>query len=120
MKFTDRLRKNDDFRAVYKKGRSTGSKDFVLFTKENGLSVNRFGVSVSKKVGNSVVRHRVKRLFRECYRSHEEMFRTGLDIVVLAREGAAGCNYWQIDGAFLKTAKKIRLLSNEKNAGGLY
>ena len=74
------------------------------------MPVNRLGISVSKKIGNSVVRHRVKRLFRECYRLHEEVFRGGLDIVVLAREGAAGSNYSQIDGAFLKAAKKIRLL----------
>ncbi len=120
MKFTDRLRKNDDFRAVYKKGRACGGGSCVLFTKENGLPVNRIGISVSKKVGNSVVRHRVKRLFRECYRLHEEMFRNGLDIVVLARESAAGSKFSQIDGAFLKAAKKIRLLENEKNDGGLH
>ena len=116
MQFTERLRKNDDFRSVYRKGRSSGGSIFVLFIKENGLPVKRLGISVSKKVGNSVVRHRVKRLFRECYRLHEEMFRDGLDIVVLAREGAAGSNYSQIDGAFLKAAKKIRLISSEKNS----
>ena len=59
-----------------------------MFILENGLDINRLGISVSKKVGNSVVRHRLTRLIREAYRLHEEMFNSGLDIVVVVRQSA--------------------------------
>ena len=110
VKHTKRLQKNDDFRRVYRRGKARGNKLFVLYLLENGLGYNRLGISVSKKVGNSVVRHRLKRLVRECYRLREEMFRDGLDIVVLMRNDAAGSKYSQIDGAFLHTAAKSGLL----------
>ncbi len=112
MKNTERLRKNGDFKQAYHKGKSAGNGILVLFILENGLSVNRLGISVSKKVGNSVIRHRVKRLIRECYRLREEMFRNGLDIVVLARTASAGSAYSQIDGAFLSAAKRVSLLKD--------
>ena len=56
-----------------------------MFIRENGLDHNRLGISVSKKTGNSVVRHRLTRLIRESYRLHEDMFSSGLDIVVTVR-----------------------------------
>ena len=54
---------------------------------------NRLGISVSKKVGNSVVRHRITRLIRECYRLNEDLFKHNLDIVVIARAGAKDKSY---------------------------
>ena len=59
-----------------------------MYVLENGLKMNRLGISVSKKVGNSVVRHRLTRLVREAIRLHEDKFNSGLDIVVVARENA--------------------------------
>lgn len=56
-----------------------------MYVLENNQPFNRVGISVSKKVGNSVVRHRLTRLIRESYRLHENMFNSGLDIVVIAR-----------------------------------
>jgi len=88
MKSFSSLKKNTDFRAVYRKRRSKADKYFVMYVLENGLELNRLGVSVSKKVGNSVVRHRLTRLVREAYRLQEDRFNSGLDIVVVARESA--------------------------------
>lgn len=57
-----------------------------MYILENGLEINRLGISVSKKTGNSVERHRLTRLIREVFRLHEDKFNSGLDIVVVARE----------------------------------
>ena len=56
-----------------------------MFIRKNGLDHNRLGISVSKKIGNSVVRHRLTRLIKESYRLHEDVFSSGLDIVVTIR-----------------------------------
>lgn len=72
-----------------------------MYVRENGLGKNRLGISVSKKVGNSVVRHRLTRLIREAYRLKEEKFKRGFDIVVIARMYAKGKGYRDIERALL-------------------
>ena len=101
MKFSESLKKNDQFREVYKNGRSLANKYLVIYVLENNLEINRLGISVSKKVGNSVVRHHLARLIRESYRLHEDMFNSGLDIVVVARKSAADINYHDMESALL-------------------
>ena len=89
MLFSESLKKNRDFQYVYKNGSSCANKYLVMYVMENHQGGNRLGISVSKKVGNSVVRHRITRLIRESYRLHEKVFNSGLDIVVIARISAA-------------------------------
>ena len=96
MKFSDSLKKNSDFQRVYKNGRSVANRYLVMYVLENQTNQNRIGISVSKKVGNSVIRHHITRLVRESYRLHEDMFNSGLDIVVIARVSAKGATYWDI------------------------
>ena len=101
MLFSESLKKNRDFQKVYRKGRSLANKYLVMYVLENGTSQNRLGISVSKKVGNSIVRHRLTRLIRESYRLQEEHFKRGLDIVVIARNSAKGKIYHDIESALL-------------------
>lgn len=105
MKFSESLKKNRQFQFVYKNGKSYANKYLVMYVKENGLGKNRIGISVSKKVGNSIVRHHVTRLIRESYRLHENIFNSGLDVVIVARVNAADGNYYDIESALLHLAK---------------
>ena len=105
MKFSESLKKNRQFQFVYKNGKSYANKYLVMYVKENGLEINRIGISVSKKVGNSVVRHRITRLVRESYRLHEKVFNSGLDIVIIARQGAATVGFFEVESALLHLAK---------------
>lgn len=72
-----------------------------MYVLKNDQEKNRIGISVSKKVGNSVVRHHITRLVRESYRLHEDMFNSGLDIVVIARVAAKNTNYHEVESALL-------------------
>ena len=101
MRFSESLKKNKDFQLVYKCGKSYANKYLVMYIKENNTGKNRLGISVSKKVGNSIVRHRLTRLIRESYRLQEDRFRCGIDIVVIARIGAKGRTYKDIESALL-------------------
>lgn len=102
---SESLKKNRDFQLLYKEGKSRANRYLVLYVKENGTNRNRLGVSVSKKVGNSVVRHRLTRLIRESYRLHEDMFNSGLDMAVIARAGAKDQGYHEICSALLHLGK---------------
>lgn len=113
-KYSQSLKKNSDFQFVYKNGKSYANKYLVMYVLENDQIVNRLGISVSKKVGNSVVRHRITRLIRESYRLHEtcfykngfnDMSNSGLDIVVIARNSAASISYPEAESALLHLAK---------------
>ena len=111
-KFSQSLKSNIDFQRVYKKGRSYANKYLVMYLLENNQKMNRLGISVSKKVGNSVVRHRITRLIRESYRLHENIFNSGLDIVVIARNSASSVSYYEIESALLHLARLHNILSS--------
>ena len=110
----DSLKKNRDFQNVYRNGKSKANKYLVMYVLENQLDSNWLGISVSKKVGNSVIRHHLTRLIRESYRLNKEMFNSGLDIVVIARESAKDRKYKEIESALLHLGK-INGILNEKS-----
>ena len=86
---SESLKKNQDFKVVYQNGTSYANRLLVMYVLKNQHMKNRLGISVSKKVGNSVVRHRLTRLIRESYRLNETDFDSNLDIVVVARASCA-------------------------------
>lgn len=121
MKYKDAesLKKNRDFQLVYKTGTSYVNKYLVMYARENQLGKNRIGISVSKKVGNSVVRHRLCRLVRESYRLHENLFRRGLDIVVVARVSAKERTFREIESAFLHLGRLHHLVEKEEHESNI-
>ena len=113
MKFTTSLKNNLQFQNVYKNGKSKANRLLIMYVVESHQDMNRLGISVSKKVGNSVVRHHFCRLVRESYRLHEKIFNSGLDIVVLARKSAADASYKEIESALLHLAKLHHIIIEE-------
>ena len=110
MRFSDSLKKNHQFQYVYKNGKSFANRYLVMYIKENGTEQNRIGISVSKKVGNSIVRHRVTRLIRESYRLHEAIFNSGLDIVIVARKSVDLGGYGDIEKSLLHLGKLHQII----------
>lgn len=115
MKYSESLKKNRDFQQVYRHGTSYANRYLVMYVLKNQYMENRLGISVSKKVGNSVVRHRITRLIRESYRLNELLFKNSLDIVVIARPLAKGKSYQEIESALLHLAKKHQIAGEKKN-----
>ena len=116
MIFSDSLKKYRDFQRVYHKGKSYANKYLIMYILEKDTQQNRIGISVSKKVGNSVVRHRITRLIRESYRLNESKFVRGLDMVVIARPGAKEKNFFDIESALLHLGKLHSVLIAEEEA----
>lgn len=105
------MKSSDSFRRVYREGKSYANKYLVMYLLRNETEGNQVGISVSKKVGNSVVRHRITRLIRESYRLQENRLKQGYDIVVVARVGAKGKGYDDIASAFLHLCKLHGILT---------
>lgn len=95
------LKKYTDFQRVYQNGKSYANKYLVMYLYENRTDMNRVGISVSKKVGNSIVRHRLTRLIRESVRLNSEALENGYDIAIIARAALKGKKYAEASGAFM-------------------
>ena len=96
-----RLRKRPEFLHLSRSGKKQHTANFVVITRETDRSEARLGITVSSKVGNAVIRNRVKRLLRECFRQWNRQIVPPRDILVIAKPGAANLS-------FLEVASEIR------------
>ena len=101
----DKLRKNSEYQKVYKTGKSKVNKYLVMILVKRESGPNRYGFSVSKKVGNSVVRHRVTRLLRESVRKNDARLQKSYSIVIVARNTAKGISFEEMDSAVCHLCK---------------
>ena len=101
----EKLGKNPEFQKVYKTGRSKANKYLVMYVKTGESGPSRYGFSVSKKVGNSVVRHHITRLLRESVRKNDALVKDGNRIVIVARKDVKDKNFNDVDGAVIHLMK---------------
>lgn len=110
MKRFPSIKKNDDFKTVYTKGNSQANSLLVMYVLKKEDSENRIGISASKKIGNSVTRHRMCRLVRESFRLNDDKLKKGYDIVVVIRKPAVQCGYDSICEAYMNLCKRHGIL----------
>ena len=108
------LKKNSEFKSVYQAKHSYANKYIIMYILQNGTDTNRLGVSVSKKVGNSIVRHRLARLIREAFRLNVTQVTPGYDVVVIARAGLKGKGYKETESAMLHLLKLHHIYNKEE------
>lgn len=95
---TGRLLKRAEFVQLSRRGFRVQSANFIIISSANQRPQSRLGITVSAKVGNSVVRNRIKRQVRECFRRRRSALQPGADILVIARAGAAAIAGRNIEG----------------------
>ncbi|MCI5937051.1 MAG: ribonuclease P protein component [Eubacterium sp.] len=106
----EKLGKNPEFQKVYKTGKSKANKYLVMYVVTGESGPNRYGFSVSKKVGNSVVRHHITRLLRESVRKNDALVKEGNRIIIIARPGVKEKKFEDVDGAVIHLLGLHRLL----------
>ena len=114
MKNTVSIKKNKDFRFLYRKGKTAVSPLLAIYVRRTKYASNKIGITVSTKVGKAVVRNRVRRRIREAYRINEKLFSTGVDLVIVARHRASEASFSDIEKNLLKLAKSLGILSEEQ------
>lgn len=122
-----RLKKNFEFKIIYRRGKSFANDLLVMYILRNKKNrdrdinlYNKLGVSVSKKVGNSVVRSRSKRLISESFRLNDEFVTKGYDFIFIARNPIKDKNFGDVEKAMKNLFKKAGLYNkNEENNNNL-
>lgn len=110
MKHTVSLKQNHEFRRLYNKGKSAVSPYFAIYCRKTGRPVSRLGITTGVKLGNAVKRNFVRRRIRELYRTNEDRFYTGFDIVIVARTRAIYGRYAELERSFLQQMRKLGLV----------
>ncbi len=92
----ERIRRRADFQRISKEGAKYRSTHFRVSICSNGLPHRRLGITIGKNIGSAVRRNRLKRLIREFFRQNKGRLPGSSDLVITAKEGAAGLNFWQV------------------------
>ena len=107
------IKLNSDFRRIYARGKSAVSSCVVLYCRKNRLGSNRFGFTVSKKLGNAVQRNRVRRRLREIMRLNNQRLEQGYDLILVARGRAPGADYHKLETDVLSCCERLHLMKKD-------
>lgn len=104
------IKKNREFQNIYHEARSYANRLLVMYVKKRDGEGSRIGVSCSKKIGNSVVRHTVTRRLREIFRLNRERLATGADIIIVVRRNAETASYQDLEKAYLELCGRHHII----------
>ncbi len=85
------VKENVNFKRAYHQGKSAVSREIVVYWRKNRIGKIRLGITVSKKLGNSPQRNRIRRIIREGVRQNIELLPAGYDIIIVARSKSLTC-----------------------------
>jgi len=115
MKKDYRIKKSKDFQDVFQNGQSTANRQFVVYVlKKKDQGHFRIGLSVSKKLGNAVVRNRIKRLIRQFFLEHKELVEQEVDYVIIARKPVVGMDYSEVKSSLQHVLRRAKSLKHAK------
>ena len=109
MKKRFRVKKEKDFNAIFKEGKSFANRKFVIYRLENNEQHFRVGLSVSKKLGNAVMRNQIKRRIRHILIEHKNQLVENVDFVVIARKGVEILEYAEMGKNLLHVLKLSKI-----------
>ncbi|QHE54158.1 ribonuclease P protein component [Pontibacillus sp. HMF3514] len=117
MKKQNRIKKNEEFQQVFKKGTSFANRQLVLYyLKKENQGHFRIGLSVSKRIGNAVTRNQIKRYLRQAFHEMEDRILSEYDLVIIARKPTNQMNYHEIKKSLNHVLSKNNLLVKSKKA----
>lgn len=113
MKKRYRIKKSEDIEQIIKKKTSVGNKNYIIYIMKNSEAKHfRLAMSVSKKLGNAVVRNHQKRLIRQVFTKYKSEIQS-FDIFVIARHNSINLTYSEVESNIAYLIKKIGILNKE-------
>ncbi|QYR21706.1 ribonuclease P protein component [Paenibacillus sp. sptzw28] len=110
-----RLKRREDFSRIYRNGKSFANSQFVVYwSRQLKAEPFRLGVSASKKIGNAVVRNRMRRLVKEIVRHNADRVVPQLDFIIIVRKPAVGMKMKELEKSILHILKRAGLLKNNR------
>jgi len=110
----NRLTKREYFDKVYRGGKSMANHQFVLYYYPRPQQASfRLGISVSKKLGNAVVRNRIRRVVKEIVRLNADKIAGGFDLILIARKPVVGLTYQETEKSILHVMKRASVLARK-------
>ena len=101
------VKKNEDFKRIIDANQCYKNKYLLIHYGTNNLDIYRFGISVSKKIGNSVMRNYYKRIIRNIVDNHKKLYSKGKDYIIILRKACIEMKYSEIEQSFLQLISKI-------------
>lgn len=109
------VKKNKEFQEAFKKGRSVANRQFVVYIlKKPEQEKFRIGLSVSKKIGNAVMRNQIKRYIRQSFHELQDRVQTGNDYIIIARKPTAEMNMHEVKKSLEHVLKVGKVLKMQK------
>ena len=111
----NRLRSNMEFKKVYKYGKNYWNRNLILYVMKNDLGYTRVGYSITKKIGNSVVRNRIRRQMKEIYRLKFDLIENNYDLIFIPKKNVVDISYEKLDSAMIHIMNLAKLLKKKVN-----
>ena len=111
----NRLRSNMEFKKVYKYGKNYWNRNLILYVMKNDLGYTRVGYSITKKIGNSVVRNRIRRQMKEIYRLNFDWIENNYDLIFIPKKNVVDISYEKLDSAMIHIMNLAKLLKKKVN-----
>jgi len=113
MKRENRLRSNMEFKKVYSKGKNYWNRNLILYVKKNNTNTTRIGFSITKKIGKSVVRNKIRRRMKEICRKKFHEMKDGYDLVFIPKKNIVDLSFKELESAMFHILKLANVLKDE-------
>lgn len=113
-----RLRSNIEFKRVYSGGKNYWNRNLILYVKKNSVGNSRVGYSITKKIGNSVVRNKIRRRMKEIYRLNFNSIKSNYDLIFIPKKNVVNISYKELESAMLHILKLAGILISQSDNNG--
>lgn len=107
-----RLRKNMEFKKVYSGGKNYWNRNLILYIRKNKLDESRYGITITKKIGNAVVRNKIRRRIKEVYRLNLYRIKNGYDLIFIPKKNVVDLPYKELESAVIHILKISGMLKD--------
>lgn len=107
-----RLRKNMEFKRVFSGGKNYWNRNLILYVRKNKLDESRYGITITKKIGNAVVRNKIRRRIKEIYRLNLNRIKNGYDLIFVPKKNIVDLSFKELESAVIHILKISGMLKD--------